>query len=130
MLDYSLKLSQVINRLRAAEIAAGRDVGSVQLLAVSKNHPASSIRELAALGQYRFGENYLQEAQTKITALADLNLEWHFIGNIQTNKTRHIAMLFHWAQTVDSWHIAKRLNDQRPPALPPLNIVSISGAAV
>lgn len=129
-MDLELRLLQVINRLRLAEQMANRPAGSVQLLAVSKTHSATSIRKLAAFGQYRFGENYLQEAQTKIALLNDLALEWHFIGHLQANKTRQIAALFQWVHSVDRVKLAERLSAQRPNTLPPLNIcleVNVSG---
>lgn len=94
----------------------------MQLLAVSKTWPADKLRQLAELGQIRFGENYLQEALDKIGALADLNLEWHFIGPIQSNKTRDISANFNWVQSVDRLKIARRLNEQRPDQLPALNV--------
>lgn len=162
-------------RIERAAVAAGRDPGTVRLLAVGKTFPAGSIRELAALGQVAFGENYLQEALAKMAALAHLRpgwpgaaqssgpapegaeeeqarqawallgrlgegsgradrqaLEWHFIGPIQSNKTRKIAESFDWVQSVEDERIARRLSDQRPPALPPLQVclqVNVSGEA-
>jgi PLP dependent protein len=95
---------------------------SVQVLAVSKFHPASAIRTLAQLGHLDFGENYLQEALSKQSELQDLPIRWHFIGQIQSNKTRPIAEQFAWAHTVDRLKIAQRLSEQRPTHLPPLNI--------
>jgi len=93
------------------------------LLAVSKTRPAEDLRLAAAAGQHAFGENYLQEALDKMEALADLpQLEWHFIGPIQSNKTRPIAEYFQWVHSVDRLKVARRLNDQRPEDLPPLNI--------
>ncbi len=94
----------------------------MKLLAVSKTWPAEKLRLVAEEGQLRFGENYLQEALEKIDALADLDLEWHFIGPIQSNKTRDIAARFDWAQSVDRLKIARRLNEQRPEDLTPLNV--------
>lgn len=114
---------------RTAERFA-RDPDAVNVLAVSKTRSAAEIRELAAAGQRRFGENYLQEALHKIEALAELHLEWHFIGALQSNKTRAVAESFAWVHTVDREKIARRLNDQRPDDLPPLNVciqVNISG---
>src|SRR5690554_5112541 len=99
-----------------------RSADSVQLLAVSKTRGADEIRQLHACGQTAFGENYLQEALDKITALQDLALEWHFIGPIQSNKTRAIAERFDWVHSVDRLKIAQRLSEQRPADLPPLNI--------
>ena len=114
---------------QAAE-AANRDAADVQLLAVSKTFPAKAVREAYKAGQLAFGENYLQEALEKIEALCDLPLEWHFIGPIQSNKTRAIAENFAWVHSVDRLKIAERLSAQRPPHLPPLNIclqVNVSG---
>lgn len=100
----------------------GRTSKDIQLLAVSKSHSITSIREAARAGQFAFGENYVQEARLKIEALQDLPLEWHYIGQIQSNKTRAIAEHFDWVHTVSSIRIAKRLADQRPDNLPPLNV--------
>lgn len=116
--------------IAAAADAAGRDPASVRLLAVSKTFPASAVREAYAAGQRAFGENYVQEALDKMAALSDLMLEWHFIGPIQSNKTRAIAEHFDWVHGVDRLKIAERLSAQRPRHLPPLNIclqVNISG---
>jgi pyridoxal phosphate enzyme (YggS family) len=99
-------------------------------LAVSKRQSVDAIRRVAGYGQRRFGENYLQEAEAKVAALAPLALEWHFIGQLQSNKTRVVATLFDWVHSVDRLKIARRLNDQRPEAAPALNIcieVNISG---
>ena len=126
------RLQQVLRTIGAAETRYGRTPGSAQLLAVSKTQPATALRAAATSGQRRFGENYLQEALAKIEALADLALEWHFIGPIQSNKTRPIAEHFDWVHSVDRLKIAERLSAQRPPALPPLNIclqVNVSGEA-
>ena len=128
----SLRLQQVVARIRAAEQRFGRPTGSVTLLAVSKLHPVSAIAEVAAAGQTRFGENYLQEALDKMEALAGLALEWHFIGPIQTNKTRGIAGHFDWVHSVDRFKVARRLSEQRPADRAPLNVcleVNISGEA-
>lgn len=110
--------------------AAQRGAADVHLLAVSKTFPAAAVREAYRGGQLAFGENYLQEALEKIEALRDLPLEWHFIGPIQSNKTRAIAENFAWVHSVDRLKIAERLSAQRPPQLPPLNIclqVNVSG---
>ena len=115
-------LIEVENRIQKAAQRCGRAPDSVQLLAVSKTKPASLIREAYAAGQTRFGENYLQEALQKQVQLADLPIEWHFIGAIQSNKTRAIAEHFDWVHTVEREKIARRLNEQRPPDKPPLNI--------
>lgn len=108
--------------IKLAAQQAQRPANSVQLLAVSKTWPAARLRELAAAGQRRFGENYLQEALEKIQALEDLPLEWHFIGPVQSNKTRDIAAHFDWVHSIDRMKIAQRLAAQRPVGLPPLNI--------
>jgi pyridoxal phosphate enzyme (YggS family) len=110
--------------------SAHRNVTEVRLLAVSKTFPAEAVREAYRGGQTAFGENYLQEALEKIGVLRDLPLEWHFIGPIQSNKTRAIAESFAWVHSVDRLKIAERLSAQRPPHLPPLNIclqVNVSG---
>ncbi len=113
-----------------ASQAAARDAAGVMLLAVSKTFPAEAVREAYAAGQCAFGENYVQEALDKIGALRDLPLEWHFIGPIQSNKTRVIAENFAWVHGVDRLKIAQRLSEQRPAGMPPLNIclqVNVSG---
>jgi hypothetical protein len=103
---------------------AHRSNDEVKLLAVSKTKPAAMVETLYHLGQRSFGENYLQDAVEKITSLSHLDgLEWHFIGPIQSNKTRTIAEHFHWVETLDREKIAQRLNDQRPNELPPLNVL-------
>jgi len=122
----------VSSRIQAATAAAGRSENSVQLLAVSKTKPAQALREAYAAGLRDFGENYLQEALGKQLELADLPLIWHFIGPIQSNKTRAIAEHFDWVHSVDRLKIAQRLSEQRPAELPPLNIciqVNVSGEA-
>jgi len=109
-----------------------RKPGDVQLLAVSKTKSAEEIRSAYNAGQSCFGENYLQEALQKINLLADLKIEWHFIGAIQSNKTRDLAENFAWVHSVDRLKIAHRLSQQRPPTLPPLNIclqINISSEA-
>ncbi|MGF6164678.1 pyridoxal phosphate enzyme (YggS family) [Pseudomonas sp. 2725] len=123
---------QVSSRIHAATLAANRAENSVQLLAVSKTKPAQDLREAYAAGLRDFGENYLQEALGKQLELADLPLIWHFIGPIQSNKTRAIAEHFDWVHSVDRLKIAQRLSEQRPADLPPLNIciqVNVSGEA-
>ncbi|WP_223518046.1 YggS family pyridoxal phosphate-dependent enzyme [Pseudomonas sp. GL-B-19] len=125
-------IAQVSSRIRAAALAAQRDEHSVQLLAVSKTKPAEALREAYAADLRDFGENYLQEALGKQLELADLPLIWHFIGPIQSNKTRAIAEHFAWVHSVDRLKIAQRLSEQRPADLPPLNIciqVNVSGEA-
>ncbi|MGR9089180.1 MAG: YggS family pyridoxal phosphate-dependent enzyme [Gammaproteobacteria bacterium] len=121
---------QVRQQIETAAIDAGRDPALVRLLAVSKRQPVSAIAELAALGHTRFGENFVQEACPKIAALCDHALEWHFIGRLQSNKTRDVAAHFSWVHSIDRLKIAQRLNDQRPTAAAPLNVcieVNISG---
>lgn len=123
-------LSALAARIASAAQATGRDPASIQLLAVSKTKPASAIREIYAAGVRDVGENYLQEALTKQEALRDLPLIWHFIGPIQSNKTKAIAEHFDWVHSVDRLKIAQRLSEQRPAALAPLNIclqVNVSG---
>lgn len=117
------KLAKVTARIHQAAAAAGRNPQTVQLIAVSKTQPAVAIAEAYTWGQRAFGENYLQEALDKQIQLADLtDIEWHFIGPIQSNKTRPIAIHFGWAHSVDRLKIAQRLSEQRPHELPPLNI--------
>ena len=125
-------IAEVEARIRAAALAVQRDVTSIHLLAVSKTKPAAALREAYAAGVRDFGENYLQEARAKQLELADLPLSWHFIGPIQSNKTRDIAEHFAWVHSVDRLKIAQRLSEQRPAELPPLNIciqVNVSGEA-
>jgi pyridoxal phosphate enzyme (YggS family) len=116
------RYSAVRRQITLACENASRSPDSVSLLAVSKTRSADEIRELSRHGQRAFGENYLQEALDKIEALSDLDLEWHFIGPIQSNKTRPIAEHFDWVHSVDRLKIATRLSKQRPAQLPPLNI--------
>jgi pyridoxal phosphate enzyme (YggS family) len=129
--DPHAGLGQSLHRLReridAAQALHGRAPGSVALLAVSKAFPAATVAAAAAHGQHAFGENYVQEAVAKIAALrADapaVPLEWHFIGPIQSNKTRAIAAHFDWVQSVERVEIARRLSAQRPAHLPPLQVL-------
>jgi hypothetical protein len=116
------QLQQVNERLAEAEKRFARVPGSVQLLAVSKTHPAEKIRVLINAGQLVIGESYLQEALQKIDQLSDVNPEWHFIGPIQSNKTKDIARNFSWVHTVDRIKIARRLNNQRPEHMDKLNV--------
>ncbi|MBI3524499.1 MAG: YggS family pyridoxal phosphate-dependent enzyme [Betaproteobacteria bacterium] len=130
MTTISANLQAVKNRIRAAAQSSGRDVGAARLLAVSKTWPAASVRAAFAAGQRAFGENYVQEGVAKIAALDDLELEWHFIGPLQSNKTREVAEHFDWVHSVDRLRIAERLAAQRPPGLPPLQVcvqVNVSG---
>ncbi|MGD9700183.1 MULTISPECIES: YggS family pyridoxal phosphate-dependent enzyme [unclassified Acinetobacter] len=114
--------NQVIQQIEDACKHARRNVESVQLLAVSKTHPSESLREMYQTGQRAFGENYLQEALDKIEALSDLDIEWHFIGHVQRNKTKHLAEKFAWVHGVDRLIIAERLSSQREANQAPLNI--------
>lgn len=126
------RLQAVTARVTSAARAAGRDAADVLLVAVSKTFAPERVREAAAAGQRDFGENYVQEALDKIAALGDLALTWHFIGPIQSNKTRAIAEHFHWVHSIDRLKIAERLSSQRPPDLPPLQVclqVNVSGEA-
>jgi hypothetical protein len=109
-------------QIEQAAHLAQRPPGSIQLLAVSKTRSADEVRQAFAAGQHAFGENYLQEGLEKIEALQDLPIEWHFIGPIQSNKTRPIAEHFHWVHSVDRTRIARRLSEQRTASLAPLNI--------
>ena len=114
--------NQVLQQIAVACAAAQRDENSVQLLAVSKTHPSQALEQMYATGQRSFGENYLQEALEKIEALKDLDIEWHFIGHVQRNKTKHLASSFAWVHGVDRLIIAERLSSQREATQPPLNI--------
>ncbi len=130
MTSISERLQAIRSRMQQAERSAARPPESVQLIAVSKTHSAIAIREAYQAGQRCFGENYVQEALAKIQELADLPLEWHFIGPIQSNKTRPIAEHFSWVHGVDRLKIAQRLSDARSAGLTPLNVcieVNVSG---
>jgi pyridoxal phosphate enzyme (YggS family) len=120
--DLPERYVQTQTRIASAATHVGRSPSEVRLVAVSKGHPAQALRALARLGQRDFGENYLQDAVPKMADLQDLPLTWHFIGQIQANKTRPIAEGFHWVHTLDRERIATRLNDQRPAHLEPLNV--------
>ena len=120
--NLTLHVNHVRSRIRSAAIAAGRDPESVTLVAVTKAKSAESIRLAATAGVTDFGENYLQEAEGKMDQLADLKLNWHFIGGIQSNMTRVIAERFDWVQSVDRFSVARRLSAQRPFHAPPLNV--------
>lgn len=139
MSTIAANLQAVEAAITAAAGACGRPRSAIQLLAVSKTFPAQAVLEAMAAGQRAFGENYLQEGVEKIADVAraqpapsDTPVEWHFIGPIQSNKTRPIATSFAWVHTVDRLKIAQRLSEQRPPDMGPLNIclqVNISGEA-
>jgi len=122
MNDIKQRLAKIKSQIRHAEMAAGREKGSVQLLAVSKTKPATDIAIAYQAGQRHFGESYLQEALKKQQELAAFDISWHFIGPIQSNKTKPIAAHFSWVHSVDRLKIAKRLSEQRPAHLPALNI--------
>jgi len=132
MSTISEGLQAITTRISAAATAAGRALEDIQLVAVSKTFPPEDIRAAFACGQRAFGESYVQEALEKINDLNDLPLEWHFIGPIQSNKTRAIAETFQWVHSVDRLRVAQRLSDARPALLPPLQVclqVNISGEA-
>ena len=116
-------LHNVRSRVESACARAGREASEISILAVSKKHSTGRIRALHALGQSSFGENRIQEALPKIEELRSLDLEWHFIGPLQSNKTHEAALHFDWVQSVDRLKILRRLADQRPSALAPLNIL-------
>lgn len=123
-------LEAVRTRIEDAAQRAGRDPGGIRLLAVSKMQPAGLLAEAWEAGQRDFGENYLQEALPKLAELAERDIQWHFIGNLQSNKTRAVAERFGWVHTLDRESIAKRLAEQRPAELPPLHVclqVNVSG---
>lgn len=122
--------NQVLAQIHTACQQAGRDENTVQLLAVSKTQPAETLAEMYTAGQRSFGENYLQEALDKIEKLQELEIEWHFIGHVQRNKTKHLAEKFAWVHGVDRLIIAERLSNQRADDQEPLNIciqVNIDG---
>jgi pyridoxal phosphate enzyme (YggS family) len=136
MTAIAANLQAVRTRIAAAERESGRiaanDHCAVSLLAVSKTWPAAAIREAWQAGQRAFAESYLQEALDKLEGLRDLPIEWHFIGPLQSNKTRAVAENFAWLHTIDRAKIAQRLSEQRPSELPPLNVclqINVSGEA-
>ena len=134
MTMIAANLHQVRSRIVTACVAADRDPAGVQLLAVSKTFPADAVREALAAGQTAFGENYVQEGVAKIEALADVRaqLVWHCIGPLQSNKTRVVAEHFDWVHSIDRVKIAERLSQQRPNALPRLQVclqVNVDGGA-
>ncbi|NOQ14548.1 MAG: YggS family pyridoxal phosphate-dependent enzyme, partial [Methyloprofundus sp.] len=122
MTSIANKLKQINSEIRKAECYAQRKGGTVQLLAVSKTKPSVDIIQAYQAGQRHFGESYLQEALIKQQELGSYQITWHFIGPIQSNKTRQIASHFSWVHSVDRLKIAKRLSEQRPEHLPALNI--------
>ena len=122
MIGVTKNLALISDLLNKSAIEANRDPAGVRLLAVSKKQPLAKIREAAAAGQRDFGENFVQEGVEKVEALAELGLTWHFIGHLQSNKTRLVAENFDWVHTIDKLKTARRLSEQRPAHLPPLNI--------
>ena len=132
MTTISANLQAVIARIDAAARQCGRNPQDVVLLAVSKTWPAASVREALAAGQQAFGENYVQEGVEKVATLraSGIPIQWHFIGPLQSNKTRPVAENFDWVHSVDRLKIAERLSEQRPDSLPPLSVclqVNVSG---
>lgn len=130
MTTISANLQAVIARIDAASRKSGRNPDDISLLAVSKLWPASDVQQAAAAGQKAFGENYVQEGVEKASELRALGLQWHFIGPLQSNKTRAVAETFDWVHSIDRLKIAQRLSEQRPDSLPPLQIclqVNVSG---
>ncbi|ENZ4138749.1 YggS family pyridoxal phosphate-dependent enzyme [Enterobacter ludwigii] len=126
MNDIAHNLAQVRDKISAAATRCGRASEEITLLAVSKTKPASAIANAIAAGQHAFGENYVQEGVDKIRFFQEqgkTDLQWHFIGPLQSNKSRLVAEHFDWCHTIDRLRIASRLNDQRPEALPPLNVL-------
>lgn len=129
-IDLARNISDVTARIRAAEAAAGRAAGSVRLLAVSKTKPSSVIAQASEYGLLAFGENYAQEMAEKALQLADLALDWHFIGPIQANKSKLIAEACDWVHSIDRVKVARKLNEQRDASRDPLQVliqVNVSG---
>ncbi|MEM8628364.1 MAG: YggS family pyridoxal phosphate-dependent enzyme [Pseudomonadota bacterium] len=122
MIRVTESLGQVRKTLQNEAAATGRDAAAIRLVAVSKRHPEAAIRAAWAAGQRDFGENFVDEGVAKITALGDCPSTWHYIGAMQSNKTRQIAQHFDWVHTVERAKIATRLNDQRPPERGPLEV--------
>ena len=116
------RLYETRTRIASAASKCGRSAADIGLVAISKTQPAQAIRTLAEAGQREFGENYLQEALPKLAELKNLDLVWHFTGQLQSNKTRNVAEHFAWVHTLDRDRIAVRLNDQRPHYAPPLQV--------
>lgn len=122
MHDIATNVNKVRQNIKQAADNFHRDSNRVMLLAVSKTQASTAIRAAYAAGQRHFGENYLQEAVAKITELTDLTIQWHFIGPLQSNKTRSVAENFAWIHSVERFKTARRLSEQRPSHLPPLNV--------
>ncbi len=123
MRNIEINLGRVRDEIKRSAEVCGRSANEITLLAVSKTKPAADIRAAHLAGQCDFGENYAQEAEHKIDELQDLNLTWHFIGPIQSNKTRLISRLFDWVHSVDRFKIAHRLDEQRPADKAPLDVL-------
>ncbi len=127
-----VNIAQLLERVRLSAQKSQRQSSDILVLAVSKTHPASAVRAAYHAGLSHFGESYLQEALEKIGQLADLDITWHFVGPIQSNKTRPIAAHFDWVHSIDRPKIARRLSEQRPEGMAPLQVclqVNISGEA-
>ncbi len=122
MQNIEKNLALVHQQIEQAATKFSRETSDISLLAVSKKKPSSDLRSAFDCGQRNFGENFLQEAQVKMRELADLDIVWHFIGPVQSNKTRALAESFDWVHCIDRLKIARRLSDQRPESMPPLNI--------
>lgn len=122
MTNISHNLEQIRQQITSYAASCQRQASEITLLAVSKTKPASAIKEAYDAGQRNFGENYAQELAEKALELKDHCITWHFIGPVQSNKTRQIAEHAHWVHSVDRFKVAKRLNEQRPLALPPLKV--------
>src|SRR5579864_339558 len=130
--NLPVRIQELRERIARAEVAAGRSAQSVTFLAAAKGHPPELLKAAADCGVTDFGESYLQEGLAKIAALRNRPLTWHFIGRVQSNKTRAISEAFSWVHAVDRLRIAERLSAQRPPLLPPLNVcleVNVAGEA-
>lgn len=130
MTTINERLHRINAQIRTVATEAGRDPEAVRLVAVGKRHPAGAIRAAAEAGQRDFGENYVREGLDKMRELADLDLCWHYIGPLQSNKTRDVAGHFAWMHTIDRYKIARRLSEQRPDDMPALQVciqVNISG---
>jgi pyridoxal phosphate enzyme (YggS family) len=122
MQNIENNLAHIHQQIELSAAQYGRDIRTISLLAVGKKKPASDLRIAYDCGQRQFGENFLQEAQAKMNQLADLDIVWHFIGAVQSNKTRALAESFDWVHCVDRLKIAQRLSEQRPQSMPALNV--------
>lgn len=132
MPNLAENITLVVQNIKRVSTLVGRNANTINIVAASKGQTAAAIREAYRAGVHHFGENYVQEALGKIEVLSDLDISWHFIGPIQSNKTATIARHFHWVHSVDRLRIAERLSRQRPPELPPLQVclqVNVDGEA-